>query len=50
MKTTILLRIETELKEKLKKVSELERRSVTSQINKILSDYCESYKGEVKNG
>lgn len=48
MKATLLLRFETELKEKLQEISRIEKRSLTAQISKILSDYCKNY-GENKN-
>lgn len=49
MKSTLLLRFEIELKEKLQEISKIEKRSLTSQINKILSDYCKNYNGGLKN-
>lgn len=48
IKQTLLLRFDESLKNRLREISKLEQRSLTSQINKILSDYCKNY-GEQKN-
>ena len=52
MKTAkLLLRFEESLKDKLKRIAKKERRSLTSQIVKILSDYCEKNSlGDSKSG
>jgi len=48
MKLKVLLRLEEDLKSKLKEISQIEKRSLSSLIVKILSDYSSSYqkKGE----
>jgi len=44
-KETLLLRFDESLKNKLREISKKEQRSLTSQIVKILSDFCENYGG-----
>jgi hypothetical protein len=51
MRAKLLLRFEEDLKEDLREIAKKEKRSLTSQIIKILSDYCEKRKqGVSKNG
>lgn len=47
MKATIYLRLEEALKNRLREIADCEKRSVTSLIVKILSDYSQKY--EVQN-
>lgn len=48
MKSKLLIRMDGDLKEKLREISQKEQRSLTSQIVKILSDFCEN-SGGLKN-
>jgi hypothetical protein len=48
-KAKLLLRLNKSLKEELREISKKEQRSLTSQIVKILSDYCEKREA-IKNG
>lgn len=51
MKSKLLLRLDLELKENLREISKKEQRSMSSQIVKVLSDYCDTYPLEgSKNG
>lgn len=50
MKSTILLRLDQDLKDKLKEVSIRERRSLTSLILKILDDHVNSISERAQNG
>jgi predicted transcriptional regulator len=43
MKATIYLRLEEALKNRLREIADCEKRSVTSLIVKILSDYSQKY-------
>jgi len=45
MKSKLLLRFDGSLKNKLREISKKEQRSLTSQIVKVLSDYCDEYGG-----
>jgi predicted transcriptional regulator len=49
MKLKILIRMDEELKERLKEIAKEEHRSLTSQIVNILSGYCKN-RGTIKNG
>ena len=48
MKSTLLLRLEPEIKEELKKISKADRRSLTSLILAIIDSYLSQR--EVQNG
>jgi predicted transcriptional regulator len=51
MKARLLLRMESELKESLKRIAQSEKRSLSSLIVKILSDFSDSYnKGANQDG